>query len=146
MRQPDQSEIDLSLNEERYLGYYKIARHYKWALNTTFAAGFQYLIIVEGKNENPAMSVTEISFENFIALLDDLTISPDFYEYFLGTHDLLKNDPTLWCVSAWNDNGKTTNIDITKPEMLYRSDFFPGLGWMLTRDLWHELAPKWPKG
>lgn len=49
MRQPDQSEINLTLNDERYLGYYKIARHYKWALNTTFAAGFQYVIIVEGK-------------------------------------------------------------------------------------------------
>lgn len=51
MRQPDQSGINLTLNDERYLGYYKIARHYKWALNTTFAAGFQYAIIVEGKNE-----------------------------------------------------------------------------------------------
>lgn len=28
--------------------------------------------------------------------------------------------------------------------MLHRSDFFPGLGWMLTRDLWLELEPKWP--
>lgn len=52
MRQPDQSEINLTLDEQRYTGYYKIARHYKWALNTTFAAGFQYLIIVEGKTKN----------------------------------------------------------------------------------------------
>lgn len=49
MRQPDQSQIDLTQNEEQYKGYYKISRHYKWALNTTFAAGFEYLIIVEGK-------------------------------------------------------------------------------------------------
>lgn len=25
-----------------------------------------------------------------------------------------------------------------------RSEFFPGLGWMLSRKLWLELAPKWP--
>ena len=27
---------------------------------------------------------------------------------------------------------------------LFRSDFFPGLGWMLTRTLWEELGPTWP--
>lgn len=76
---------------------------------------------------------------------DDLNISPDFYEYFLGTHELLKNDSSLWCVSAWNDNGKSTNIDVSNPELLYRTDFFPGLGWMLKRNLWNELSVKWPK-
>lgn len=30
-------------------------------------------------------------------------------------------------------------------ETLFRSDFFPGLGWMLTKDLWSELTVKWPK-
>lgn len=30
-------------------------------------------------------------------------------------------------------------------ETLYRSDFFPGLGWMLTKSTWEELSPKWPK-
>ncbi len=29
-------------------------------------------------------------------------------------------------------------------EVLYRSDFFPGLGWMLTKAVWDELAPQWP--
>jgi len=37
---------------------------------------------------------------------DDLDISPDFFDYFLATYPLLRDDPTLWCVSAWNDNGK----------------------------------------
>ena len=30
-------------------------------------------------------------------------------------------------------------------DLLYRSDFFPGLGWMLTKDLWLEFQTKWPK-
>ena len=38
--------------------------------------------------------------------LDDLDVSPDFYEYFSATLPILKKDPMLWCVSAWNDNGK----------------------------------------
>lgn len=104
-------------------GYYKISRHYGWALNTTFKAEFDSIIIVE----------------------DDLNVAPDFYEYFLGTHELLKNDPTLWCVSAWNDNGKANNIDVNRPDLLYRTDFFPGLGWMLTKNVWTELSPKWPR-
>jgi len=29
-------------------------------------------------------------------------------------------------------------------EMLYRTDFFPGLGWMMLVDTWLELRPKWP--
>lgn len=30
-------------------------------------------------------------------------------------------------------------------DALYRSDFFPGLGWMLSKPTWDELSPKWPK-
>ena len=41
---------------------------------------------------------------------DDLDVSVDFFEYFLATYPLLKEDPTLWCVSAWNDNGKESRI------------------------------------
>lgn len=70
---------------------------------------------------------------------DDLDIAPDFFEYFLGTYWLLKRDPTLWCVSAWNDNGKNELVDHKHPELLYRTDFFPGLGWMLTSEFSFEL-------
>lgn len=31
-----------------------------------------------------------------LIILDDLNVAPDFYEYFLGTHELLKNDSSLW--------------------------------------------------
>ncbi len=30
------------------------------------------------------------------------------------------------------------------PQAVYRSDFFGGLGWMITRKIWEELYPKWP--
>lgn len=76
---------------------------------------------------------------------DDLDISPDLFSYFLATLPLLHADPTLWCVSAWNDNGKVDLVDTSKPDLLHRTDFFPGLGWMLTRNMWEELSPKWPQ-
>ncbi|XP_067002975.2 alpha-1,3-mannosyl-glycoprotein 2-beta-N-acetylglucosaminyltransferase isoform X2 [Anabrus simplex] len=123
IEQPDQTEIEVPPKEKKFRGYFNIARHYGWALNETF---FRF------------------SFNTVIIVEDDLDISPDFFEYFLGTFPLLKGDPTLWCVSAWNDNGKVGLVDENAPELLYRTDFFPGLGWMLTRDLWAELASKWP--
>lgn len=68
-----------------------------------------------------------------LSFLDDLDPAPDFYEYFLGTFPLLRADRTLWCISAWNDNGKEGLIDLSATDMLYRSDFFPGLGWMMSK-------------
>ncbi|EDW02675.1 alpha-1,3-mannosyl-glycoprotein 2-beta-N-acetylglucosaminyltransferase [Drosophila grimshawi] len=123
IEQPDLTDIFVLPKEKKFKGYYKIARHYGWALNTTFQIGFDFVVIVE----------------------DDLNVAPDFFEYFLGTHKLLKQDSSLWCVSAWNDNGKANVVDTSTPELLYRTDFFPGLGWMLTKELWAELSIKWPK-
>jgi len=123
IHQPDQKEINVPSKEIKFSGYFKIARHYKWALNQVFNIyNYETVIIVE----------------------DDLDVAPDFYEYFKATLPILHKDETLWCVSAWNDNGKFALIDRNDPKLLYRSDFFPGLGWMLTRKLWMELMPKWP--
>ena len=80
-----------------------------------------------------------------IIVEDDLEVAPDFYEYFEAALPILKNDHSLWCVSAWNDNGKGGLIDQSTPDLLYRTDFFGGLGWMLTKELWQEIGPKWPK-
>ena len=77
-------------------------------------------------------------------ITDDLDISPDFFEYFASTYPILHADSSLWCVSAWNDNGKASMV-AEEPELLYRTDFFPGLGWMLEKKVFLELEMKWPK-
>nr|SVE75765.1 EOG090X06K9 [Daphnia hispanica] len=125
IQQPDQSEPIVPPGEAKFKGYFKIARHYLFGLSQIFRT-FNYtaVIIVE----------------------DDLDVAPDFFSYFASTYQLLQNDPTLWCVSAWNDNGKASLVDMQHgSQILYRSDFFPGLGWMITKELWDELEPKWPK-
>jgi len=124
IQQPDQTDPVIPPKEKKFKGYFKIARHYGWALNQTF---------------------TEMGYDQVVIVEDDLEISPDFFEYFTATLPVLKADKTLWCVSAWNDNGKTGLINETTPELLYRTDFFPGLGWMMTKDLWKEIMVKWPK-
>lgn len=123
IQQPDQSDIPVPTKERKFKGYFKIARHYKWALNITF---------------------NHYHFDTVIVIEDDLDVSPDFYEYFAATLPVLQNDKTLWCVSAWNDNGKLNLVDRNAVNLLYRTDFFPGLGWMLTKSLWQELIHKWP--
>ena len=35
-----------------------------------------------------------------------MEIAPDFFDYFAAAGGLLYEDPTLLCVSAWNDNGQ----------------------------------------
>eukprot|EP00037_Helgoeca_nana_P012192 m.110122 g.110122 ORF g.110122 m.110122 type:complete len:515 (-) comp21302_c0_seq7:1413-2957(-) len=111
-----------SKKEKKWSGYYKIARHYKFALDKVFA--------------HPAR------YDSVIIMEDDLDVASDIFEFFAQGRELLRADPTLFCVSAWNDNGKSQHV--ADPHRLYRTDFFPGLGWMILRSLWDdELGPKW---
>lgn len=49
LQQPDQSDIEIPPKEKKFRGYFKIARHYKWALNQVFLKlGYSTAIIVEG--------------------------------------------------------------------------------------------------
>lgn len=74
---------------------------------------------------------------------EDLDVSPDFFSYFSQTVHLLREDPSLYCVSAWNDNGYEHSAQ--DPALLYRVDGMPGLGWLLKRSLYkEELEPHWP--
>ncbi|KAF8387227.1 gly-13, partial [Pristionchus pacificus] len=119
------ANIQIPLNHVRYTTYYRIARHYKLGLDHVFnKLGFTSVVITE----------------------DDLDVAADFFEYFSATRKLLAEDDTLFCVSAWNDNGKENLIDSNDPSRLYRTDFFSGLGWMMSSDLWKEFAPIWPSG
>ncbi|KAG8644241.1 alpha-1,3-mannosyl-glycoprotein 2-beta-N-acetylglucosaminyltransferase [Manihot esculenta] len=104
------------------IAYYKIARHYKWALDQLFY---------------------KHNFNRVIILEDDMEIAPDFFDYFEAAAALLDKDKSIMAVSSWNDNGQKQFV--YDPYTLYRSDFFPGLGWMLTKSTWDELSPKWPK-
>lgn len=102
-------------------GYQRLCAHYRWALDQILdVLGFQQLIILE----------------------EDIEISPDFFSYMTATLPLLWADPELFCVSAWNDNGKPQIA--SDSEAIFRTDFFPGLGWMMLRSIWLEVRDGWP--
>ncbi|KAJ9595636.1 hypothetical protein L9F63_013188 [Diploptera punctata] len=101
----------------------RISQHYKASLTATFNIfpSAKYAIIVE----------------------EDLDVSPDFFSYFSQTRRLLDEDDTVYCISAWNDQGYEHTSD--DPSMLYRVETMPGLGWILKRSLYKdELESKWP--
>jgi GNT-I family/Glycosyltransferase family 18 len=104
-------------------GAERIAGHYGYALSQAFSTLWP---------KAPGVIVVE----------DDMSFSPDFYEYFHAVAPLLSS-PDTWLASAWNDNG----FDYLVADLLAlrRTRYFPGLGWLLPRTLWEsELANKWP--
>ena len=114
----------LSLSLLTYLSwvrysYRKLARHFGWAFETIF------------KDQRVS---------NIVVLEDDLEVAPDFFAYFSALIPVLRADPTLWSVSAWSDNGQQRFVDGGNSAEVLRSDFFPGLGWVLTRELWSEFG------
>jgi hypothetical protein len=48
---------------------------------------------------------TDTRYSWAIVLEDDLEVAPDFFNYMIAGAALLRKDPTLWTVTAWNDNG-----------------------------------------
>eukprot|EP00927_Polykrikos_kofoidii_P072523 TRINITY_DN68627_c0_g1_i1.p1 TRINITY_DN68627_c0_g1~~TRINITY_DN68627_c0_g1_i1.p1 ORF type:complete len:772 (-),score=77.23 TRINITY_DN68627_c0_g1_i1:49-2364(-) len=84
---------------------------------------------------------TTNSFEYAIFLEEDLVVSPDFLSLFRSTAWLLVQDPSIWCVSAWNDNGfLPASVDACR---LSRTTWFPGLGFLLSRTAWRTLRGWW---
>ncbi|CAF1163801.1 unnamed protein product [Adineta steineri] len=121
---PDLGPIHVPSQFEHMSGYYKIARHYNYSIN--------YVL-------------NKLNYEGIIITEDDLEVSPDFLDYFQALYPLLIHDKTVWCISAWNDNGidkKTAR----EPTLLHRTDFFPGLGWLLSQTIWNEIKGTWPAG
>mmetsp|Transcript_4098 Transcript_4098/g.6075 ORF Transcript_4098/g.6075 Transcript_4098/m.6075 type:complete len:715 (-) Transcript_4098:13-2157(-) len=103
-------------------GAMHIAHHYKFVMEDMFKRfpGDDAILIVE----------------------DDLMFSPDFLIYFSDMYPLLK-DPTVYAISAYNDNGFKGLVH--NDNMVYRTDFFIGLGWLVKRQLWEgEWRARWP--
>ncbi|CAF4274398.1 unnamed protein product [Rotaria sp. Silwood2] len=121
---PDLGPIHVPSQFSHMSGYYKIARHYNYSIN--------YVL-------------NTLNYEAIIITEDDLEVSPDFLDYFQTLYPLLVYDKSLWCISAWNDNGIEKRI-ARESTLLYRTDFFPGLGWLLKKTIWNEIKASWPAG
>ena len=97
-----------------------IASHYKFALDSVFNMHFSHVIVLE----------------------DDLIVSPDFLRMFEALAPILDGDSSVMCISSFNDNG-FRHLHLP-PNLFMRTRYFPGLGWMVRSDVWHELSVKFP--
>ena len=137
--QPTDLELRGSLARVAHAkAYAALAQHYKWALDKVFLQKHPF-----ANDDVDAAIVATASPQRVIVLEEDLHIAPDFFSYFAALAHLLDHDDTLLAVSAYNDNGLQGLVsNVTR---LLRSDFFPGLGWMMTQQLWaQELSSTWP--
>ena len=100
--------------------YYRIAQHFAFALKRAFS---------------------EKSVERVVILEDDIEVGADFFDYMKACQSVLAKNDDLLAASAWNDNG---HLPGHSPEKIHRTDCFSGLGWMLSRKTWEQLAPLWP--
>nr|XP_020142061.1 LOW QUALITY PROTEIN: protein O-linked-mannose beta-1,2-N-acetylglucosaminyltransferase 1-like [Microcebus murinus] len=101
----------------------RVSQHYKASLTATF-------------NLFP-----EAKFA--VVLEEDLNIAVDFFSFLSQSIHLLEEDGSLYCISAWNDQGYEHTAE--DPALLYRVETMPGLGWVLRKSLYkEELEPKWP--
>ncbi|KAL7527286.1 hypothetical protein ACHAXR_003173 [Thalassiosira sp. AJA248-18] len=113
--------------------YKLLASHYGWALDHTFSGKAYYT----DQKQNRRIPTPPLP-KRVIILEEDIEVAMDFFSLMNATADLLDADDTLLAVSAFNDNGKEEFVADTK--RLVRSDFFPGLGWMLSRNVWEGPA------
>ncbi|XP_055986884.1 protein O-linked-mannose beta-1,2-N-acetylglucosaminyltransferase 1 [Sorex fumeus] len=101
----------------------RVSQHYKASLTATF-------------NLFP-----EAKFA--VVLEEDLDIAVDFFSFLSQSIHLLEEDSSVYCISAWNDQGYEHTAE--DPALLYRVETMPGLGWVLRKSLYKdELEPKWP--
>ncbi|XP_042883723.1 protein O-linked-mannose beta-1,2-N-acetylglucosaminyltransferase 1-like [Penaeus japonicus] len=100
----------------------RIQRHYKFAFDSAFHT-FPWA-------------------RKVIVLEEDLRVSPDFFSYFGQLAPLMDQDATLYCISAWNDLSNSASLG--DPRVVMRSETMAGLGWLLTKDIYEEIIPKWP--
>lgn len=114
------SEDIVKIDYKKVSKYSVIEKHVKFILDYSFLLyNYDYTILLE----------------------DDLLPSTDFLNVFSQLEHFLYQDPTVFCISAWNDNGRKGQVSsLTR---FYRTNYLPGLGWMTNKEKWLEFTYEW---
>ena len=90
----------------------------------------------------------DMGYDYVVLIESDLVVSADIFDFFFKVAPYLNNegnpnDPI--CVSGWNDNGY--RFFSLNEHRLFRTDYFPGLGWMIHKSTWFKFwRIEWPQG
>ncbi len=89
-------------------------------------------------------SVPSHQMKHFVIVEDDMLFAADFLLYFSQLAPVMDHDDTIYAISAFNDNGLLGKVSLDN--MVYRTDFFIGLGWLVSRRHWEqEWSKTWPR-
>ena len=129
-----------------------LARHYKFMLDfllvSPAAAG------ATGADAEYRRDANGSPFEFVCIIEDDLVLAPDFVKYFYAMSRVMKVDPTLYCVSAHQDNaffgtayepepGSVTTLNPLDFDFR-RGNHFMAPGWMTSREIYiNVVRPRW---
>ena len=116
--------------------YIRLAKHYGWAIEQVFSSDAYTSGAKHSRSD--LSNRTPPKPHRLIVLEEDIEVARDFFSLMNATADLLDVDDTLLAVSSYNDNGRADLVADAK--RLVRSDFFPGLGWMMSRAVWEGKA------
>ncbi|EGC37158.1 hypothetical protein DICPUDRAFT_91685 [Dictyostelium purpureum] len=89
------------------------------------------------------------TLDKVIFLEDDLIMAPDSLQYFKHLSKLMDYDPSIFSISAWNDNGFKWNVDnlqssIDNKFSFRRQEHFGGLGFLTSQKVYkRKIEPKW---
>mmetsp|Transcript_27711 Transcript_27711/g.38540 ORF Transcript_27711/g.38540 Transcript_27711/m.38540 type:complete len:462 (-) Transcript_27711:74-1459(-) len=90
-----------------------------------------------------SMIFDKYAYSKAIVINSNLEVASDFFDYMQTSANFLDSDPSIICISAWNENGQE---DFAKDSSaLMRTDIFPDYGWMIQADFWRELKVGWPE-
>ena len=117
-----------------------IAKHYGWGTFHDFPFFYFHALLLQRTNSNKTSVLVEVlirfllalsyvfsnNHTHVIVLEDDMVFSQDFLEIFVLGSQLMYYDPSVFCVSSWNDYGhKQFKLNSS---LFFRTEYFPGLG------------------
>lgn len=107
--------------------------------------GFQYVKIkssfnyteIYHKSLEKIWELVDKDKQTIIVIEEELILSPDFLYFFTQVHETFMNDHSLAAVSTWNPNS-FLQLD-GSPSLIYRTNDFPGFGYMLKRTVYDKF-------
>lgn len=90
-----------------------------------------------------AAALKDGNASSLLVVHEGTLLSPDALPFFAQLEPLMTEDPTIWCIGAWNHAGLAPYVaDLTA---LFRTDWHPaGHAWMMRAETLQELLRQWP--
>ncbi|EKX48910.1 hypothetical protein GUITHDRAFT_58711, partial [Guillardia theta CCMP2712] len=76
-------------------------------------------------------------YSDILVIGNSMKFAPDVLDFFYASAPLLQLDRSLWCVSAFNENG-LSHFHWDEWRLL-RDSFYSGVMSLMSRDAWKEV-------